>query len=57
MKKMLSATDLESQAVLALPSRLLLRQRNYIAVFAVVAQVSVNQCNFCIQSNNNIIEY
>jgi len=57
MKKMLSATDLEAQAVFSLPSRFLLRQRNYIAVYAFVAQVSVNECNWCLQSNNNVITY
>jgi len=36
---------------------LLLRQRNFIFVTAAIVQVSVNQCNYCIQSNNNIIEF
>jgi hypothetical protein len=54
-KIMLTDTDLEEQAVVALPDRLLLRQTNFVAIYAVVAQTSFSQCNFCFQSNNNVI--
>jgi hypothetical protein len=54
-KLMLTDADLEEQAVMALPDRTLLQQTNYVAIFAVVAQTSFSQCNFCIQSNNNVI--
>jgi len=53
-KLMLSPTDLEAQAVLALPDRMLLQQTNYVSITAFVAQTSFSQCNFCDQSNNNI---
>jgi len=54
-KLMLTDTDLEEQAVVALPDRLLLRQTNFVAIYAVVAQTSFSQCNLCLQSNNNIL--
>jgi hypothetical protein len=54
-KLMLTDTDLEEQAVMALPDRTLLQQTNYVLIAAFVAQTSFSQCNFCLQSNNNVI--
>jgi len=54
-KIMLTDTDLEEQTVMELPDRLLLRQTNFVWISAVVAQTSFSQCNFCLQSNNNVI--
>jgi hypothetical protein len=52
---MLTDTDLEEQTVMALPDRTLLQQTNYVLIAAFVAQTSFSQCNFCLQSNNNVI--
>jgi hypothetical protein len=50
-KKMLSTADLEAQAVVALPDRVLLRPYSRVNV-VVIVQVQINTCFFCVQYNS-----